>query len=71
MENIAEDVKRAEFRDVLRDLSQSQDSLKTDEDRVAFYKRLEGIYHSDFKETRFRHFYSDIFSVLEGVVKKN
>ena len=35
--------------------------------RISIYKRLESLYHAPEKEARFRHYYSDIFSVLTQI----
>ena len=58
---------RNEFRNILFDLSESQEILKEKFDRSKIYRRLEALYHPSAGEESFRHFYSDIFSVLTTV----
>ena len=65
-----ERIKRKQFCDILYDLAQKPDSLKDASDRVAMYKRLEALYDATSGEKSFRHFYSDIFSVLADI-KRN
>jgi len=62
-----EERQRREFRDILFSLSESQEILREKSDREKIYKRLEDLYYAPQKETAFRHFYSDIFSVLTTV----
>lgn len=62
-----EDQQRKEFRDLLLDLAKSQALLKEPAERVVYYRRLEKLYYSPNKEESFRHFYSDIFSVLTQI----
>lgn len=59
-----EEEKRKEFRNILFDLSVSQDTLQKEDERVKFYQRFEDLYHTSSDGKKFRHFYSDIFSVL-------
>ena len=65
-----ERIKRKQFCDILYDLAQKPDSLKDASDRVAMYKRLEALYDATSGEKSFRHFCSDIFSVLADI-KRN
>lgn len=58
-----EEERREKFRSFLRSLAKSQDYLQDESNRVATYIKLEEIYYVD-GENDFRHYYSDIFSVL-------
>lgn len=60
-------LKRKEFRNILLVLSTDQEILKEPKKRRDFYLRLENLYYSPYKEKSFRHFYSDIFSVLTQI----
>lgn len=60
-------LKRKEFRHILLELSTDQEILKEPKKRRDFYLRLEKLYYSPHKEKSFRHFYSDIFSVLTQI----
>ena len=62
-----EERQRNEFRNILFELSESQEILKEKFDRSRIYRRLEALYHPSVGEQSFRHFYSDIFSVLTTV----
>lgn len=64
MDLLEENKKRKEFRQILKDLAKSQTELKDKNARVAMYKRLEKLYYAPDENSRYRHFYSDIFSVL-------
>ncbi|WP_444193301.1 hypothetical protein [Dialister succinatiphilus] len=59
--------KRQEFRLILLELSADQEILKEPKKRSGFYLRLEKLYYAPDNEKRFRHFYSDIFSVLTQI----
>lgn len=59
--------KRQEFRQILLELSADQEILKDPKKRSGFYLRLEELYYAPDNEKRFRHFYSDIFSVLTQI----
>lgn len=59
-----EEKQRMEFCDILFTLAKSQELLQDAGERSAMYKRLEALYYSKDNEEKFRHFYSDIFSVL-------
>ena len=61
---IDEKLKRDEFRQILFTLAESQDILRENYERAKIYKRLEKIYWAKSEKDRFRHFYTDIFSVL-------
>lgn len=58
-----EEERRAKFRKFLFSLAKSQDYLQDKTNRYATYIQLEEIYHTE-DTNDFRHFYSDIFSVL-------
>lgn len=57
-----ENRKRAEFSQLLKDLAMAQNPSSHDQSQ--FFKRLESLYHTPGEEKNFRHFYSDILSVL-------
>lgn len=59
--------KRQEFRQILLELSADQEILKDPKKRSSFYLRLEKLYYTPDNEKKFRHFYSDIFSVLTQI----
>lgn len=67
MDLTRENQQRAEFRNLLFDLAKSQEILQDRSNRFTMYKRLEAIYDAPDNEKRFRHFYSDIFSVLTQI----
>lgn len=54
---------REDFKRILFDLSKSQEALQAPSERSNIYLRLEKLYHN----SEFRHYYSDIFSVLTSV----
>lgn len=54
---------RENFKRILFDLSKSQEVLQSPSERANIYLRLEKLYH----DSDFRHYYSDIFSVLTSV----
>lgn len=58
---------RKEFRNILFELSKSQELLQDASYRSGMYKRLEALYDAEPNTKRFRHFYTDIFSVLTQV----
>jgi hypothetical protein len=62
-----EELKRKEFQKILLELSSEQNLLQDDNSLHHFYTRLESLYYASGKEQRFRHFYSDIFSVLSSI----
>jgi len=62
-----EEQQREEFISILYELAKDQNVLDTNTKRSNMYKRLESLYHSTKKEEEFRHFYSDIFSVLTDI----
>lgn len=59
-----EGVKREDFKTILCDLANSQEILEDKKKRSEFYIRLENLYYAPEGKFAFRHFYSDIFSVL-------
>ena len=65
-----ENEKRNEFKDILLSLSKDAKYGNDAHARSDMYKRLESLYYSPNAEDRFRHFYSDIFSVL-GMIENN
>ena len=67
MDLASEERQRNEFRNILFELSESQEILKEKFDRSRIYRRLEALYHPSVGEQSFRHFYSDIFSVLTQI----
>lgn len=67
MDLIKESQQRKEFCDILLSLAKSQDLLEDHYYRSNMYKRLESLYDSETKDKRFRHFYTDIFSVLTQI----
>lgn len=62
-----EQVQRKEFCDILFELAKNQEMLQDKSTRHTMYKRLEALYYSPNKDERFRHFYSDIFTVLTQI----
>ncbi len=67
MDLTRETQQREEFRNILFELSKSQEKLQEASYRIGVYKRLEQLYDAELSEKRFRHFYSDIFSVLTQI----
>ena len=63
MQILNEQEKRDSLRQLLMDLSKSQDVLKDRKDRRDYYLRLEAIYYNTDSDN-YRHFYSDIFACL-------
>ena len=63
MQILNEQEKRDSLRQLLMDLSKSQDVLKDRKDRRDYYLRLEAIYYTTDSDN-YRHFYSDIFACL-------
>ena len=63
MQILNEQEKRDSLRQLLMDLSKSQDVLKDRKDRRDYYLRLEAIYYNTYSDN-YRHFYSDIFACL-------
>lgn len=62
-----EQVQRKEFCDILFELAKNQELLQDKSTRHTMYKRLEALYYSPNKDERYRHFYSDIFTVLTQI----
>lgn len=67
MDTRIEDNLRKQFVEILYDLAKSQEVLNSKTRRSAFYLRLESLYGS----SKFRHYYSDIFSVLTSLQQDN
>lgn len=67
MDLLKEQRQRKEFRDILFELAAKQEMLQDAYTRSAMYKRLEALYYAPKKEEGFRHFYSDIFTVLTRI----
>lgn len=65
--DIKEKENRKKFKDLLYELGSSLDVLKSPYKRSEIYTRLESLYHN----TDFRHYYSDIFSVLTSIQQDN
>ncbi len=64
MELGEENRKSEELRKLLKDLACLQIELKNKKKRADIYKRLEHLYYISENGGRYRHLYSDIFSVL-------
>ncbi len=56
--------KRQKFREILLELSENQAVLKSPDERRNYYKRFNELYSMEDGQKHFRHYYSDIFSVL-------
>lgn len=69
MNTSQEELQRKEFRDILFELASNQNLLDDKVTRAKMYKRMEKLYHPSTDEKPFRHFYSDIFSVLTTIQK--
>lgn len=69
MDTSKEEVQRNKFRDILFELASNQELLKDKSVRAKMYSRLEALYWPEKSEKPFRHFYSDIFSVLTAIRK--
>ena len=69
MDTSKEEVQRNKFRDILFELASIQELLKDKSVRAKMYSRLEALYWPEKSEKPFRHFYSDIFSVLTAIRK--
>lgn len=67
MDIVKEERQRSEFRDLLFSLADSQKILQSAPERAVIYKQLEGLYYSENPKETFRHYYSDIFSVLSRI----
>ena len=64
---IEEEKQRKEFQVILLKLAKSQVEIQKSAYRSNIYQRLEQLYYAPKKEDRYRHFYSDIFSVLTQI----
>ncbi len=69
MDTSKEELQRKEFRDILFELASNQEVLRDKGVRAKMYSRLEVLYWAEESEKTFRHFYSDIFSVLTTIRK--
>ena len=69
MDTSKEEIQRNKFRDILFELASQQEYLKDKSVRAKMYSRLEALYWPEKSEKPFRHFYSDIFSVLTAIRK--
>lgn len=69
MDTSKEELQRKEFRDILFELASNQEVLRDKGVRAKRYSRLEVLYWAEESEKTFRHFYSDIFSVLTTIRK--
>jgi hypothetical protein len=58
---------RKEFRSILLDLAKSQELFEKSDKRYEMYKRLEKLYYDETTEKQFRHYYSDLFSILTQI----
>lgn len=67
MDLTKEQSQRKEFCNILFELAKNQEMLQDKGTRREMYKRLEALYYSPNKEERYRHFYSDIFTVLTQI----
>lgn len=63
MHTFDESEKRESLRQLLVELSSSQDILKENKIQEGYFSKLESIYYNTGKEN-FRHYYSDIFACL-------
>lgn len=61
-----DDIKRAQFLEILFELANSQELLSDPKKRSDYFKRLEDFYCIG-KNERYRHYYTDIFSVLSEI----
>lgn len=62
-----EEQQRQEFRAILFELAANQEMFQDTHTCLKMYRRLEKLYYSPDKEKHFRHFYSDIFTVLTQI----
>lgn len=67
MDLTKEEIQREEFKKILYDLAKNAEMLQDVNVQLAMHRRLEALYYSSKETDRFRHFYSDIFSVLTKV----
>ncbi|MBM6810951.1 hypothetical protein H5983_07700 [Faecalitalea cylindroides] len=65
---LSENKKRQQFMSLLKSLAQSENVLSEPSKRAEYYKELENLYYSD-NEDNFRHYYSDIFSILSDILQ--
>ena len=69
MKNDSEKARQDNFKRFLYDIAVDQNYLEDDSRRLEIYKRLESIYEILPDGREFRHYYSDIFSVLTDIFK--
>ena len=67
MDITVEQKQRRKFKDILFELAESQEIFENATKRSEKYIELENLYCSNNSEEKFRHYYSDIFSVLTAV----
>ena len=67
MDLAKEEKQRKEFCEILYDLAKNQELLQDESACYDMYNRLEALYYAPDKENRYRHFYSDIFTVLTQI----
>lgn len=61
-----EEKSRAKFRNILNDLCR-EDALKSEEDHAKFVKEFKTLYLDDSGEEKFRHYYSDVYAILNEI----
>lgn len=64
-----EEKKRKEFRDILFALAKKDFPIGDDKTRDGVYREFQRIYGITGSQIKFRHFYSDIFSVLSEITR--
>lgn len=62
-----EEKMREKFCNLLKELSKSQVQLKNNNSKNKYYRQLEYLYHPNSDLELFRHYYSDIFSILTSL----
>lgn len=62
-----EEQQRKQFKDILFELSENQSMLQDKGKRAEMYRRLENLYYNKDSSKKFRHYYSDIFQVLDEI----
>ncbi len=67
MDTAKEKLKRKAFRDILYELAKSQEVIGNAYYRSTVFRSLENLYYNSESEQQYRHFYSDIFSVLTEI----
>lgn len=64
MQQDIENTKRDLFRNILMNLAQKPELISNPTNRLKIYEQLEDLYYDSIAQNCFRHFYSDIFSIL-------